>query len=71
MEEHKFVYTSKFPIDPFKRDNIYIESSALSQELNASLIQRKQFNIGKVPLSAIKAEDHNILNVIKTDYKTQ
>jgi hypothetical protein len=38
MEEHKFVYTSKFPIDPFKRDNIYIESSALSQELNASLI---------------------------------
>lgn len=45
MEEHKFVYTSKFPVDPFQRDSTFLQSSTLSQELNASHLQRKQFNI--------------------------
>lgn len=29
MEEHKFVYQNKFPIDPFKRDNIFHQSVVL------------------------------------------
>lgn len=47
MEEHKFVYSSKFPIDPFQRDHIFHQSSSLSHEMNASHSQRKQFNIAK------------------------
>ena len=44
MDEHKFVYSSKFPIDPFKRDLIFVESEKLSQELASSQSnQRKQF----------------------------
>jgi len=27
MDDHKFVYLNKFPIDPFKRDNIFKESA--------------------------------------------
>ena len=54
MEEHKYVYSSKFPIDPFKRDNIFKESAILAQELTASQVQnsmqRKQqsFNMKNV-----------------------
>jgi hypothetical protein len=68
MEEHKFVYSSKFPIDPFQRDHIFHQSSSLSHEMNASHSQRKQFNIAKPII--IKAEDFKTLNVMKTDFKT-
>ena len=77
MEEHSSIYQNKFPIDPFRRDNIFQESALLTQELTASCqtqMQRKQqFNI-KNKLSQQNQpaiEDFNVLNVIKTDYKTQ
>ena len=43
MDEHKYVYSSKFPIDPFKRDNIYLESAVLTKEISSSVtaMQRK------------------------------
>ena len=48
MEDHKFVYNTKFPVDPFKRDNIFRESSNLSKELSSSHMQRKGFNMKNV-----------------------
>jgi len=70
MDEHKFVYSTKFPVDPFKRDNIFLESSNLSKELSSSNMQRKGFNIKNVQ-SLEKPQDYNVCNVIKTDYQTQ
>jgi len=33
MDDQKYVYSNKFPIDPFKRDNVFKESTSLVQEL--------------------------------------
>ena len=72
MDDHKYAYSNKFPIDPFKRDNVFKESNHLMQELQASLSQNMQrkFNIKNV-VAQQKIEDFNVLNVIKTDHKTQ
>jgi hypothetical protein len=48
MEEHKFVYSTKFPVDPFKRDNIFLDGCNLSKELSSSHMQRKGFNMKNV-----------------------
>ena len=47
MEEHKYVYQNRFPVDPFKRDNVFHESSMLFQELSANNHQKmqRQFNM--------------------------
>ena len=29
MDDHKYAYSNKFPIDPFKRDNVFKESNHL------------------------------------------
>lgn len=49
-----------------------MESAHLSKEMSVGIrsMQRKQFG-DKPMLQAHELEDHNVFNVIKTDYKTQ
>ena len=42
MDEHKYVYSNKFPIDPFKRDNVFHESAVLQKDMVASLTSNQR-----------------------------
>jgi hypothetical protein len=35
MDAHQYAYQSKYPVDPFRRDNIFKEAQNLSKELNS------------------------------------
>lgn len=75
MDEHKYVYQNRYPIDPFKRDNVFLESSQLFKELSASSnhskIQRQYNMQNNSHMAQQKIQEYNLLNVIKTDFKTQ
>ena len=73
MEEHKYVYQNRYPIDPFKRDNIFHESAYLFQELTANSnhsMMHLQMSM-QSHVAQQKIQDYNLMNVIKTDFKTQ
>lgn len=81
MDLHQEVYKDKFPIDPFRRDNVFHHSMQLQKDMQTAINstgQRKQnqhsFGHQKTKLQTLldlgRVQDHNHLNVIKTDYKT-
>lgn len=73
MEENQYVYQSKFPIDPFSRDQSFNQSGVLFREMQQTVqgMRGKQFNASKKNLTISEdCKKFNDLNVIKADYKT-
>ena len=67
------MYQSKFPIDPFSRDQSFTQSSILYREMQQTVqgMRGKQFNSGKKNMTINEdCKKFNDLNVIKADYKT-
>ena len=49
MDEHHSSFSAKYPVDPFRRDNVFIESSHLISELqmNSNIgMNRKNSRVG-------------------------
>lgn len=62
MEDSKITFQNKFPIDPFRRDKIFVESSHIAKEMTQSLrgMQRKQQFNEKLLQGLNEGEDYNI-----------
>ena len=49
MEDHQSSFLAKYPVDPFRRDNVFIESTHLISELqmNSNIgMNRKNSRVG-------------------------